>query len=451
MLRIQSVLFCTALSMFLSCQSQPRPNTGSGRKSKSETDFSHPWLWTTGYTQFEDSIQTSELIRKQEPVYVLQGTEKEARVLAPDQELISVSFNDYQRKYYGKILFLPLDSMRMELKVLVADGLFFFEQGDKWKWFKKGSKPFPFKDEITKLTHTGVTALTRSTGKYLDQKGIDPYLVNILPYFQNSDYVHLSNEVSFLPGCTFTGGTKFCSKEEHFEILKKLKVNVVELTGNHNKDYGPEAFITTYDWYLKQGMKIFGGGRNEEEAGKALILPLKGGGRMAFIGFNEFCPLRECAAGNDNPGAKKYSEEFAKNKILELRTQGVDFIVAGVQFGETDGYKPTASQEKIAKRLVELGADMVYGSQAHVIQRVEIYNNKIIYYGLGNFLFDQIHRRGVREAMFMDHYFYKGRLAGTRHWYTFMQSDRTPALADYSEKRFIQSQIWPGILPAGVK
>ena len=48
---------------------------------------------------------------------------------------------------------------------------------------------------------------------------------------------------------------------------------------------------------------------------------------------------------------------------------------------------------------------------------------------------------------FMDHYFYKGRIVGTKHWYTFMQENRIPSLAPYLEKKHIQSQIWlPNLL-----
>jgi poly-gamma-glutamate synthesis protein (capsule biosynthesis protein) len=63
-----------------------------------------------------------------------------------------------------------------------------------------------------------------------------------------------------------------------------------------------------------------------------------------------------------------------------------------VQFGEVDAYTPSATQAPICREIIDYGADMLYGSQAHQIQQVVFYKNKPIYYGLGNFLFDQIHR-----------------------------------------------------------
>ena len=58
-----------------------------------------------------------------------------------------------------------------------------------------------------------------------------------------------------------------------------------------------------------------------------------------------------------------------------------------------------------ARALLDAGADLVFGSQAHQVQQMEFYNGKVILYGLGNFFFDQIHAPGVRQGYFMNLYF----------------------------------------------
>lgn len=433
---------------FYACQSASKPSEKTLVVNQpSKLNRSMPWLWTCGFLRFQDSVSIAELKQKNTNIFVLQGTEHLAKQIQPGLNYTPISRNQFIKKHYNEgILFLPLDSMHMQLKALVADSLFYFSSPLVWKWYQNGLDSFQFNANITKFTHTGVTAITRATGNCIDRIGPNAYIANILPYFQNSDYVHISNEVSFDTNCLYKPGMSFCTKAIHFEILKALHVNLVELTGNHNKDYGPQTFINTYEWYIKNNIKPFGGGRNEDESSQALILNLKGGQRLALLGFNESCPSGECAV-NKIPGAQRYSEDFAKSKIAQLKASGVNFIVVGVQFNESDHYAPLPKQIQIAKKLIDFGADMVYGSQAHVIQHVEFYKGKIIYYGLGNFLFDQIHSRGVRQAMFMDHYFYKGQLIATRHWYTYMQQDRIPNLAPYTEKRHIQSQIWlPNLL-----
>jgi len=112
-----------------------------------------------------------------------------------------------------------------------------------------------------------------------------------------------------------------------------------------------------------------------------------------------------------------------------------------VQYGEVDSYSPTANQKKISQKLIDFGADVVLGSQAHQAQEIALYKGKIIFYGLGNFMFDQIHRIGVRQAFFLECYFYKGKIIQFQPVYTFMNKDRQPTPANDSEKLEIQKAI----------
>jgi len=116
-------------------------------------------------------------------------------------------------------------------------------------------------------------------------------------------------------------------------------------------------------------------------------------------------------------------------------------VIACVQFTETDSYKPTESQRKISQNLIDMGADVLIGSQAHQAQEIAIYHNKPIFFGIGNFLFDQIHRIGVRQAFFLNCYFLHGRIIQFQPVYTFMSQLRQPNIATAEEKRLIQTSI----------
>ncbi|MEC8603278.1 MAG: CapA family protein, partial [Bacteroidota bacterium] len=125
--------------------------------------------------------------------------------------------------------------------------------------------------------------------------------------------------------------------------------------------------------------------------------------------------------------------------------QSVDVLIACIQFGETDSYSPTSSQKRICKKLIDFGADVIYGSQAHQPQEIALYKNKLIFYGLGNFMFDQIHRLGVRQAFFLECYFYKNKLIQCQPVYTFMSRNRQPNIASETEKKEIQKLILKSI------
>jgi poly-gamma-glutamate capsule biosynthesis protein CapA/YwtB (metallophosphatase superfamily) len=233
---------------------------------------------------------------------------------------------------------------------------------------------------------------------------------------------------------------KFATKTEHFELFNRLKVTIVELTGNHNLDVGQQPYLNSLKWYKDHNMKYFGGGASPAEANKPLIIELKDNRKIAWIGFNEFCPLGECA--DKKMGANRYVETKAKKLIDSLKNEvKVDYILANVQFGEVDSYSPTSNQKKISQKLIDFGANVVLGSQAHQAQEIALYKGKIIFYGLGNFMFDQIHRIGVRQAFFLECYFYKGKIIQFQPVYTFMNKDRQPTPANDSEKLEIQKAI----------
>jgi len=264
----------------------------------------------------------------------------------------------------------------------------------------------------------------------------------VKPFFQSADYVHVSNEVSFMNGCVFAPGTRFCSKEPHFQAYREIRANVVELTGNHTRDFGDEPFLKTLAWFERNGMKTFGGGRNAAQASKPLYLALKGGGTISLAGFNELCPLRECADASV-PGANQYTRDRAKSTIDAIRKQNPRaFIIATVQFGEVNSYKPTENQRKISYDLAETGADLVFGSQAHQVQQMEFYKGKILLHGLGNFFFDQTHTFGLRQGYFMNLYFYKGRLISMRPVFTWIDERFRPVPANAEQARQIKESIY---------
>ena len=86
-----------------------------------------------------------------------------------------------------------------------------------------------------------------------------------------------------------------------------------------------------------------------------------------------------------------------------------------------DGYvefplcnSPISGQQEAFRKIIDLGADMVIGSQAHQPQIYELYNGKPIYYGLGNLYFDQIQWPGTERGIVLTHYFLNGKLLQTK-------------------------------------
>lgn len=309
------------------------------------------------------------------------------------------------------LYFTDIDHLLPEMRVLRINNIDYFDDPEIYPLsvFKKIAKQK--RDRITFMIISGVTAITRAAGAAADINGIDFLTKNLKPYFEKADYVHINNEVSFCKDCQYTAGMQFCTKEEHFKALLDLHCNIVEFTGNHNRDYGDDAFRETMKWYKDHNIKTFGGGDNPEDANTLLVITLKDNTKIGFIGFNELCPDGECADVPVECGVNRYDSVKAATVIGKMKKElKCSFIIASVQFSEWDFPFPQEQQKKICNDLLNMGADMVYGSQAHEAQQITFINHKPVFYGLGNLLFDQIHRIPVRQAFFLQLYFYKGKL-----------------------------------------
>ncbi len=349
------------------------------------------------------------------------------------------AFNSIDTSLY---IVTSIDSVIPNLLCTSLNKKEFFKNISTYQLWIPDSSHHEWDNTITSYTHTGVTALTRRTGSVINSIGCEKYIELIKPAIGNPDILHISNEVSMQTNCDYASmKMKFATCKEHFKILELLGVEIVELTGNHNLDVGLQAYETTFNWYKEHRMKTFGGGLSPSEAEEPLIITLKDKKKIAWIGFNEFCPCAECA--DKTMGANRYDALKSKNLISDLKTKyKVDFIIACVQFGESDSYLPSSTQKKISKSLIDNGADVIIGSQAHQPQTFEFYKNRMIFYGIGNFMFDQIHRIGVRQAYFLECYFYNGKIIQYIPRFTYMGDDRRPALATPEQKKVIEKAIF---------
>lgn len=402
----------------------------------------------SGFSSRDTNITSAEIISRLRTdslnTYILKNVRKKIKLIFPFVKAKIIS-SEKDVPLSDSILFITdLNHLSAETKALKVDGKDFFDDSSTYPLCSDKSKAIKIRNKITQLNLTGVTAITRGVCSTIEQNGTDYITENIRSYFENADFVHISNEVSIAENCECMNATmRFCSKEKHFKILLDLHCNIVELTGNHNRDYGDTPFLKTMEWYKKNNIKTFGGGITPEEANTPLVIILKDSTRLGFIGFNELCPCAECADVQGECGANRWDSVKAKAVIKKMRNElKCNYIIASVQYGESDSYYPTPTQKKISQLLLEYGADMTYGSQAHQVQQIAFMNHKPIFYGLGNFIFDQMHRTGLRQAYFLQMYFYNGKLLQARPVFTFYQNDRRLHIATHDEAESIRKEIF---------
>jgi len=263
-------------------------------------------------------------------------------------------------------------------------------------------------DRMTVLVMTGVTALTRKTARLMAQKGVLYPARDVKPWFAGADYVHVSNEVSFKPGCPVTPKTmSFCSHPSYIQTLEQIGVNIVELTGNHISDKGRRWLTHTLQMYKKRGWRWYAGGENLARARQPLKLT-HNKNRVAMLGCNLAGPRRAWATA-DQPGALRCNMRWMRKTIRDLRKEGYLPVVT-LQHVEKSSHVPPPAHVAHLRSLARAGAAAVQGSQAHQVKPMEVFHGAFIAYGLGNLFFDQVWNLSIRQMMVHRLVFHQGRL-----------------------------------------
>jgi poly-gamma-glutamate synthesis protein (capsule biosynthesis protein) len=301
------------------------------------------------------------------------------------------------------------------------------------------------RDKLVKINMAGVVAMSRGLALLTDRSGDYGYAArNIGEFLADADLTHVSNEASFVPGCNVYSGMVFCSRPEYMEVLQLSGVDIVELTGNHNNDFGAQYSAASIQMYEEAGMRYFGGGLNDEDASEILYENVNNS-TIAFLGYNYYDSIYPSVAiaSEIRSGANYYSEEKLERDIKKAKEKA-DIIIVTFQFQECWSYpesdviypvcyRPLESpdQKKVFRMAIDLGADIVVGSQAHQPQTYELYEDGIIFYGTGNLFFDQYMWIGTRQGMVLSHYIYDG---------VHIQSKITPIYTDRDLKPSIATQ-----------
>ncbi|OGN73005.1 MAG: hypothetical protein A2X25_10665 [Chloroflexi bacterium GWB2_49_20] len=284
--------------------------------------------------------------------------------------------------------------------------------------------------KLTTLIMTGVTAMVRATAAKMERNGILYPGKDIRAWLLSADLTHISNEIPFSENCPFPDPNQatlvFCSDPKYITLLEDVGTDIVELTGNHFQDWGSDATLLTLEMYDQRGWIYFGGGVNLADARSAKTI-IHNGNKLAFIGCNPAGPQFAWAT-DYQPGAAPCDFGWMESEINRLRSEGYLPIVT-FQYAESYSIHPLPDQVDDFRAMAAAGAVIVSGSQAHLPQTIEFYNESFIHYGLGNLFFDQMDFPvvGTRREFIDRHIFYDGKYIGTELL--------TAMLEDYSRPR----------------
>jgi gamma-polyglutamate biosynthesis protein CapA len=217
-------------------------------------------------------------------------------------------------------------------------------------------------------------------GSSIKIRGSEYIFRSVLPIFKNSDIVFgnleavLSNK-GLDPKSI--ASVQLRATPEAINGIKFAGFNVLSIANNHSLDHGRDAFEESANLISDNGISCVGFNH-----GKFVIKPEIFNKNGVSITFIAFC----CIEGRSykvNPDWDVELISVVKNSALMS-----DFVIVSLHWGSEYVTRPSPSQIKLARQIIENGAHLILGHHPHIVQGLEVYQGKLICYSLGNFVFD---------------------------------------------------------------
>jgi poly-gamma-glutamate capsule biosynthesis protein CapA/YwtB (metallophosphatase superfamily) len=179
----------------------------------------------------------------------------------------------------------------------------------------------------------------------------------------------------------------FCAKPESLDILDALGVKIVSLGNNHMLDYGETALKDTLKHLDEYDIAHAGAGSDYSEANTPILLNINSVS-LSFISHTFVYSASTLAATTRSPGVADPNIQGILATISKLASQGHQVVVS-LHWGIEYGFYPLPYQRAYAHKMIDAGAVLILGHGPHYPQGVEEYGKGLIFYSLGNFIFDE--------------------------------------------------------------
>ena len=243
--------------------------------------------------------------------------------------------------------------------------------------------------ESIKILFAGDLMLDRYNRVLAKNEGVDFFTHDIQGVLERSDLNVLNLEGPVTENSSISLDTEV-ENPAHFkftfnkEITKNFlsynKISLVNLGNNHILNFGEEGVLETVGFLRENKIDFFGSPLDEKNT--YIEKDLKNL-KIALLNYNRF---------------SKMGSEATVSKIKDAKSKN-DFVIVYAHWGSEYQINPSDTQKIIAHNFIDAGADLIIGSHPHVVQSIEVYKNKAIFYSLGNFVFDQFFSEEVKNEL----------------------------------------------------
>ena len=251
------------------------------------------------------------------------------------------------------------------------------------------------------LVAVGDIMLARGVEKRIEKEGLNYPFVHTKEFLLKKDIVlgNLENPIYSGNSPVYKkSNLVFKAKSENAAMLKEAGFTILNLANNHTMDHKEAGLINTMKILHDNGISYIGAGIYNDKATSPLVIEKKGC-KIGFLGYS-MLGSEDNIYSNNQADIYKVTAEI-NNEILEAKLK-CDFLVVTVHWGNEYDFYPSEKQKKLAYQIINSGADLILGHHPHVLQGIEQYKDKYIFYSLGNFVFDKQIQKGTDESIILN-------------------------------------------------
>lgn len=203
-------------------------------------------------------------------------------------------------------------------------------------------------------------------------------------------------------------------------------VDVAGQANNHAYDEGPAGLVDSLRSIRAAGLVAVGAGVDQSDALRAASFQIRGW-TIDVLGIDEVLDPPDAVAGTDKPGTAAGHDFPLALRAIRTASASSDVVVVLIHWGVELDARPRAYQIDQAHRMIDAGADVIFGAHSHRLQPMETYRGRPIFYSLGNLVWPRLtpemSRSTVAEVVVAPDGTIRGRLLPVR-----IMSDGHPAL-----------------------
>jgi poly-gamma-glutamate synthesis protein (capsule biosynthesis protein) len=248
----------------------------------------------------------------------------------------------------------------------------------------------------TRILFGGDVMLSRHVGR-LARAAHDPAspLRDLAPVLRSADIAFVNLEAPFSDrGRLMEHGMIFKAEPEMIAALQTAGVTIVSTANNHVRDCGSYGVEFTLSWLKRHGIASVGSASSAEAAHAGTIVD-RNGLRFGFLAYT---------FDQSNGNHKDIDDRIAAMDVATMRADvrhllnRADVAIVSMHAGTEYRPRPNSQQIEFAHAAIDAGARVVAGHHPHVTQPWERCGNGVIFYSLGNLVFDQFQRAETQHG-----------------------------------------------------